>query len=114
MSAVIHTFYDVPMGYSHKSLKAIMSQNANKEHLEKGELAVFMARNWMACKILTPGDMLLYYRSTVPLTTSTLKILPTLVGAPRLSFAGKVEASMMRAFEERFKEQMKSLKMAFA
>lgn len=113
-SSVIHVFYDVPMGYSFKSLKGIMLANANREHLKKGECAVFLNASWMACKILTPGDALLYYRSTVPLTAQIIRFLPTMIGAPRLNYGGRTEASLNKEFESRFKAQMKALKVAFA
>jgi hypothetical protein len=113
MSAtIIHVFYDVPMGFSFDSLKATMHANVGRDELDKGEVAIFLNRSWMACKILTPGDMLLYYRSKVPLTTQAIKVLPTLIGAPRLAYGRATEAHMMKAFAEKFNAQMKALKVA--
>lgn len=115
MSAAVHVFYDVYMGWGHESLREIMHENAKKQDLDKGEVAVFLNRSWTACKILCPGNALLYYRSqSGAISIETLRCLPTLIGASRLGFKGNLESNVIKAFESKFGKSAKRLKVAYA
>lgn len=114
MSSVVHVFYDVYMGYSHGSLRAIMQESAKKHELAKNEVAVFLNKSWTACKILVNSDALFYYKSKAPLTVETIRFLPTMFGGSRLSFQGKVESHVIKAFESKLGKQMKRIKVAYA
>jgi hypothetical protein len=111
----IHVFYDVYMGWNHSSLIEVMQQNAKKGQLEKGELAVFVNKGWTACKILCPGNVLLYFRPGRGfITPEAIRILPTFVGGGRLAFTRNLEAHLIKAHEAKFGKQTKRLKVAYA
>lgn len=114
MTTAVHVFYGVFMGWSHASLKEIMRNSAGKDRLEKGEVAVFLNKSWTACKILGPGDVLLYYRSNAPIPIEAIRYLPTVFGGSRLGFGKNLEAHVIKTFESRFGVQTKRLKLAYA
>jgi hypothetical protein len=113
--AIVHLFYDVFMGWGHASLTEMMANATGKAALERGEVAVFLNRSWTACKILAPGNVMLYFRSQgQPITAQMLKTLPTVLGSPRFGFSKNLEANFLKAFEERFKVKAQRLKVAYA
>lgn len=112
MANVTHVFHDVYLGWSHRSLHALFSEKTGKEEIPRGEVAVFLNKSWQAVKILAPGNVLLYYRSTTgaPITKEQLRTLPTLLGGSRFGFGGSQEARLLKAFETRFGKQLKRMK----
>lgn len=112
--SVVHVFYEVFMGYSHSSLVDMMRENTKKAALERGEVAVFVNKSWTACKILCPGNVLLYYRSSIPMSVETLRYLPTMVGGSKLNFARNLEAHLIKANEAKVGKATKRLKVAYA
>lgn len=115
-ASVVHAFFDVYMGWSHKSLAEILKKYAGKAELERGEVAVFINKGWTAAKILGPGGVILYYRSPTGAAADveTIRYLPTMLGAPRLAFARNLEAQVIKTFEGKFGKKLKRLSVATA
>lgn len=117
MTAVsaVHVFFDVPMGFSHKSLALMLEANTKKSELPKGEVAVYINRSFSAVKVMT-GQTIAYWRGPGPgtVTPEVIKVLPTAFGAPRLTFAKNLENAILKTFETEFGTVLKRLKVANA
>lgn len=82
---LVHVFFDVSMSNGHAGLTNIMKNKL----LGDGEFAVFINRNWMAMKMLTPGHTLLHYKSPstkMPINPGTIKYLPSCVNGGTLNY----------------------------
>lgn len=113
---VAHVFYDVYMGWSHKSLAEVMRNTSGVDELSRGECAVFLNKSWTACKILAPGNILLYYRAPfgAAITKDQIRALPAAFGGGRLGFKGSLENNVLKAFEAKHGKQQKRLKVMHA
>ena len=111
-AGIAHVFYDVYLGWSHRSLEALYVEKTGREKIPHGEVAVFLNASWTAVKVLAPGNVLLYYRSRTgaPITKEQLRSIPTILGAPRFGFAGNAEAKLLKAFETRFAQDLNRMR----
>lgn len=111
-----HLFYDVNMGCGSKGMLRILEANTGKESLEHGEVAVYINRRWTGVKILTSSTGFFYYKdpNDKTLTVEDIRIIPTLIGGPRLTFQKNLEAALLKQYNNRFSEEMKRLAVAHA
>ncbi len=111
---VLHVFYDIPMGMGFDRANLILQSKAKRDALAHGEFAVFVAKNWKACKILCPSGVMVYWRSPSGLSLSpeVIRQIPTVLGGARLKFGGNTETKLINEYEKRLKTKLASLKIA--
>lgn len=67
---------------------------------------VFINRNWTAMKMLTPGNVLLHYKSPDPrrrpINPETIKYLPHCVEGGDLNYSKALEAVITKEFGKKF------------
>lgn len=110
--SVIHVFSEVYMGLSHGGLTELLKQKTGREELRPGQLAVFVNTGWTACKVLAPGNTLLYHREPSGgfITTEDIRRLPLVFGGKRIVMADAQESRLAKAFEAKFGKVMKRLR----
>lgn len=87
MSRVLHLFLDVHMGAAHDTLKKILKKEA-PNGLSGSETALFVSRDWCACKLLTADNVILYLRrpKSAPINPKAIRLLPNCVDGGELRY----------------------------
>lgn len=99
---VAHIFYDIHMSYSHTSLGELLAKRLKKDQPDDGEIVLFIASNWQACKILAHGNSFLYHRSTDgELTLAAISDLPIAFGGAKLAFTKALATALLSKFERK-------------
>lgn len=101
---IMHLFFDVWLGYGHKSLNEIMENVTGSTELKKNEVAVFINKAWTGAKMLGANGTMLYWKSpnNRPISVEELKDVPTNLGAQRFVFSGKLEQGTSKGYSDRF------------
>ncbi len=100
---LMHLFFDVSMTNSHNGLTRILLKD--KKSIKEGEYAVFINKNWMGMKMLTPNNTILYYKSKsakTPINPQTIKYLPSCVNGGELNYSAALRVVIENQFKERF------------
>lgn len=85
MSKLVNVYFDVSMSNGHSGLKNIVKA----DNIADGECVVFVNKNRLAMKMLTPDNVLLHYKSPSrnrPIVLDTIKYLPSCVNGQSLNY----------------------------
>jgi len=96
---IMHIHFDVHMLLGHQGLKKLL-----KDKELKDGYAVFINGAWSALKVLTPGDVLLHYKSPSSsrrIDPDTIKYLPSCIGSDQtLQYERALGAVLLKRHEK--------------
>lgn len=102
---IVHIFYDVHMGTSHRGLKTLMNVKLKTDDLIEGEIVLFINAGWTAAKLLAPGNTLLYHRTTHgKLTLDAIRELPMAFGGESLKLSSELASALLKKFNTQQKK----------
>ncbi len=98
MSKVMHVFFEVSMSNGHPGLHGILKKS--RKTIQGSETALFINKDWTACKLLTAHDTLLHLRRprNAPINPETLKYLPHCIDGDDLNY----EAALRTVIKEKY------------
>lgn len=99
---VMHVFFEVSMSNGHNGLGRILKKS--KSDIEKDQYALFINKDWCACKLLTAEGVLLHLKRprNQPIEPKTLPFLPYCISGTKLNYTQALAAVIQEKFEEEF------------
>lgn len=94
MSRVMHVFFEVSMSNGHQGLHSILKKS--RKAIEGSETALFINKDWTACKLLTAHDTLLHLKRprNAPINPEALKYLPHCIDGDELNYTAALGAAI--------------------
>ena len=115
MSAkVMHIFYDTWLGFGHASLMEIFEQQTGKSKIEMGEVAVFVNKSKCSAKIMAAGGVMLYYKSSLPITPDTLRRIPEAVGGEPFQISAKLTQQLAKDIADKLGAKVERMRVRWS
>lgn len=104
MSKVMHVFFEISMANGHPGLHAILKKS--RKTIEASETALFINKDWTACKLLTAHDTLLHLRRprNRPINPEAIKYLPYCIDGDELNYETALRSTLKEKYDDLYED----------